>query len=112
MEDGHPKVIPFSKGYLTIPSVVAFTMEDELLVGPDAMRQAPTNPENTIYGAKRLLGRPYTSFIVQQVKSLFHYEIVEGKNSEVEVLGNGHPFTVPEISALILRAIKDQNSQQ
>jgi len=107
MDCGHPKVIPFSKGYLTIPSVVAFTKEDELLVGPDAMRQAPTNPENTIYCSKRLLGRPYTSYIVQQVKRLFYYEIVEGKNSEVEVLGNGHPFTVPEISALILRAIKD-----
>jgi molecular chaperone DnaK len=107
VEDGHPKVIPFAKGYLTIPSVVAFTKEDELLVGPDAMRQAPTNPENTIYGSKRLLGRPYSSYVVQTVKRLFHYEIVEGKNGEVEVIGNDRHFTVPEIAALILRAIKD-----
>jgi molecular chaperone DnaK len=106
VEGGQPKIIPFAKGYLTIPSVVAFTPEDELLVGPDAMRQAPTNPENTIYGSKRLLGRPYSSYVVQQVKKLFHYEIVEGRHGDVEVLGNGRPFTVPEISALILRAIR------
>ncbi|HUT53370.1 MAG TPA: molecular chaperone DnaK [bacterium] len=106
VEQGHPKIIPFAKGYLTIPSVVAFTANDELLVGPDALRQAPTNPENTIYGSKRLLGRPYTSYVVQQVKRLFHYQIVEGRGGEVEVVGNGRPFTIPEVSALILRAIK------
>jgi len=106
VEDGQPRIIPFTKGYLTIPSVVAFTPDDELLVGPDAMKQALTNPENTIYGSKRLLGRPYSSYVVQQVQRLFHYQIVEGKHGDVEVLGNGRPFTVPEISALILRAIK------
>jgi len=111
VEKGQPKVIPFSKGYLTIPSVVAFTPEDELLVGPDAMRQSLTNPENTIYGAKRLLGRPYTSYVVQQVKSLFYYEIVEGKQGDVNVLGNGRPFSIPEISALILRAIKNSAAE-
>ncbi len=106
VDNGQPKVIPFAKGYLTIPSVVAFTPEDELLVGPDAMRQSLTNPENTIYGSKRLLGRAYSSYVVEQVKKLFHYQIVEGKHGGVEVLGNGRPFTVPEIAALILRAIK------
>ncbi len=106
VEGGQPKIIPFSKGYLTIPSVVAFTPEDELLVGPDAMRQSLTNPSNTIYGSKRLLGRSYSSYVVEQVKKLFHYEIVEGKQGEVQVIGNGRPFSVPEISALILRSIK------
>ena len=106
VEHGQPRIIPFAKGYLTIPSVVAFTATGELLVGPDALRQSLTNPENTIYGFKRLLGRPYSSYVVQQVKKLYHYHIVEGKQGEVEVLGNGHPFTIPEISALILRAIK------
>ena len=107
VEHGQPRIIPFSKGYLTIPSVVSFTAKDELLVGPDALKQSLTNPENTIYGSKRLLGRQHSSNIVQQVKKLFHYTIVEGKGGEVQVLGNGHPFTIPEISALILRAIKN-----
>jgi len=107
VEKGQPKIIPFSKGYLTVPSVVAFKEDDSLLVGPDATKQSLTNPENTIYGSKRLLGRPYSSYVVQQVKRLFHYNIVEGHHGDVEVIGNGRPFSVPEISALILRAIKD-----
>lgn len=111
MENGQPKVIPFSKGYLTIPSVVAFTPDDELLVGPDAMRQSLTNPENTIFGSKRLLGQPFSSQIVQRVKDLFYYDIVEGKQGEVNVLGNGRPFTVTEISSLILRAIKNSAAE-
>ncbi len=111
VEKGQPKVIPFAKGYLTIPSVVAFTQEDELLVGPDAVRQSLNNPENTIYGSKRLMGRQYSSFIVQRVKKLFHYEIVEGDGGECSVIGNGHPFTIPEISSMILRAIK-QSAQE
>ncbi|MFO8056185.1 MAG: Hsp70 family protein [bacterium] len=111
VENGQPRIIPFSKGYLNIPSVVAFTEKDELLVGTDASRQALMNPENTIYGSKRLLGRPYSSHVVQQVKKLFYYHIVEGKSGEVEVLGNGRHFTVPEISSLILRTIK-QSAQE
>jgi molecular chaperone DnaK len=107
VEAGMPRVIPFAKGYLTVPSIVAFASNDELLVGPDALRQSTTNPENTIYGAKRLLGRTYSSYMVQQVKRLFHYEIVEGKGGEVEVVANGRNFTIPEIMSLILRAIKN-----
>jgi len=106
VEKGQPKVIPSSKGYLTIPSVVAFTPENELLVGYDAVRQSLTNPENTVQGIKRLLGRKYNSWIVQKVKQSFYYQIVEGKDQEVEVLGNQIPFTVPDISALILRSIR------
>jgi len=105
VEKGSPKIIPSSKGYLTVPSVVAFTPQDELLVGSDAVRQCLTNPENTIQGSKRLLGRQYNSWIVQKVKQSFYYEIVEGKNGEVEVLGNKRPYTIPEVSALILRYI-------
>jgi molecular chaperone DnaK len=106
IDGGLPRVIPFAKGYLTVPSIVAFSPNDELLVGPDALRQSTTNPENTIYGAKRLLGRPYSSYVVQQVKRLFYYEIVEGKGGEVEVVANGRNFTIPEIMSLVLRAIK------
>ncbi len=106
VEGGQPKIIPSVKGYLTIPSVVAFTPENELLVGHEALRQALSNLENTIYGSKRLLGRRYTSRIVQDIKRLFHYEIVEGKGGYVEVLGNGRPFTVPEISSIILRQVR------
>jgi len=106
VEKGHPKVIPSSQGWLTIPSVVAFTPEDKLLVGSDALRQVLINPENTIQGSKRLLGREYKDWVVQKVKQSFHYEIVEGKFGEVEVLGNKRPFEVPEIAALILRYIR------
>ena len=106
IEKGSPKIIPSAKGYLTIPSVVAFTANDQLLVGSDAIRQSMINPENTIQGAKRLLGRNYNSWIVQKVKQSFYYEIIQGKGGEVEVLGNKHPFTIPEISALILRHIR------
>jgi len=106
VEQGTPKIIPSNKGYLTIPSVVAFTPDDKLLVGYDAVKQSLINPENTIQGSKRLLGRNYNSWIVQKVKQSFYYEIVEGKSGEVEVLGNKHPFTIPEISALILRYIR------
>ena len=106
VEHGQPRVIPSSKGYQTIPSVVGFTPSDELLVGHDAVRQSLINPENTIYGAKRLMGRKYSSRIVQDVKQAFHYQIVEGRHGEVEVIGNGRPFTVPEVSALILREIR------
>jgi len=106
VEHGQPRVIPSSKGYQTIPSVVGFTPSDELLVGIDAVRQSLINPENTIYGAKRLLGRKYGSKIVQDVKQAFYYQIVEGKSGEVEVLGNGRPFTIPEVSSLILREIR------
>ena len=106
VENGSPKIIPSTKGYLTIPSVVAFTPDDKLLVGYDAVRQSLTNPENTIQGSKRLLGRNYNSWIVQKVKQSFYYEIVQGKTGEVEVLGNKHPFTIPEIAALILRHIR------
>ena len=105
IEKGAPKIIPSSKGYLTIPSVVAFTANDELLVGNDAVKQSMVNPENTIQGSKRLLGRNFNSWIVQKVKQSFYYEIVQGKGGEVEVMGNNHPFTIPEISALILRYI-------
>ncbi len=106
VEKGQPRVIPSSQGYLTIPSVVAFTPEDKLLVGYDAMRQSLTNPENTIQGAKRLLGRQYKSWVVQKVKQSFYYEIAEGKFGEVEVIGNNRPFAVVEIFALILRYIR------
>lgn len=106
VEKGQPKVIPSSQGYLTIPSVVAFTPDDNLLVGTDAVRQSLVNPENTIQGSKRLLGRQFKDWVVQKVKQSFYYEIVEGRFGEVEVLGNGRPFEVPEISALILRYIR------
>ena len=106
VEKGQPKVIPSSQGYLTIPSVVAFTPEDKLLVGYDAVRQILVNPENTIQGSKRLLGRDYKDWVVQKVKQSFYFEIAEGKFGEVEVIGNKRPFAVSEIAALILGYIR------
>lgn len=107
VESGHPKIIPSAKGYLTVPSVVAFDEKDNLLVGQPAVRQSLVNPENTIYGAKRLIGRNYNSPIVQQIKKAFHYEIFETPNHEAGVIIKGRKFTLPQVSALILKEIRN-----
>src|SRR3990170_2037548 len=85
VEDGHPKIIPSAKGYLTVPSVVTFDENGQLLVGQPAVRQSLINPENTVYGAKRLIGRRYNSRIVNEIKKAFHYEIYETENNEAGV---------------------------
>ena len=106
VENGQPKIIPSAKGYLTVPSVVAYDDTGHLLVGQPAVRQSLINPENTVYGAKRLLGRHFDSHIVQEIRRSFHYKIYRTANDDAGVIIRGKKFTVPQVSALILKEIK------
>jgi molecular chaperone DnaK len=104
MEGGQAKIIPSQEGANTIPSVVAFTKDDKRLVGALAKRQAITNPENTIYSAKRFIGKKY-----DDIKNDSHktpYKIVKRSNGDIAIMGQGKEYTPQEISAAILSYIK------
>ena len=107
MEAGNPTVIQSEEGSRTIPSVVAFTKDDDkkdILIGQAAKRQAVTNPENTIYSAKRLIGRLFSE-VSKESKDL-PYKIVKGKNNEVVISSRNKEYALPQISAMILQKIK------
>jgi molecular chaperone DnaK len=101
-----PKVVPTDRGNLILPTVVALSDKGDLLVGGVAKDQLVTNPKNTIYGAKRLIGRKWNSKVVQELRNYYSYEIVEGPNGEAAVQLGARVFTLPEISALVLAHIK------
>jgi molecular chaperone DnaK len=103
---GEPVVIPNQEGQRTTPSVVAFTDKGERLVGQVAKRQAITNPENTIFSIKRLMGRKYNSPEVQEAKKRLPYKIVEAPNGDAHVEIMGKRYSPPEISAMILQKLK------
>src|SRR5579883_1504464 len=105
MEGGHPAVIPNQEGGRTTPSVVAFTKSGEELVGQVAKRQAITNPENTIYSIKRFMGRRYSE-VTEEMK-LVPYKVVPGDNGDARVEIQGRKYSPPEISARILKKLKD-----
>jgi molecular chaperone DnaK len=102
-----PVVIPNREGARTTPSVVAFTASGERLVGQIARRQAMTNPKNTAYAVKRLIGRKYSSDEVKWARTLVPYAIVEADNGDAHVEFQGRKYSPPEISALLLREIKE-----
>jgi molecular chaperone DnaK len=102
-----PVVIPNREGARTTPSVVAFTATGERLVGQIARRQAMTNPKNTAYAVKRLIGRKYDSDEVKWARTLVPYAIVEADNGDAHVEFQGRRYSPPEISALVLREIKE-----
>ncbi len=108
MEGGEPVVIPNSEGARTTPSIVAFAKNGERLVGQAAKRQAVTNPNNTIFSAKRFIGRKFSE-VQEEAKSL-PYKVVEGKNGdayiEAEVNGKTEKFAPEQISAMILQKLK------
>lgn len=106
MEGGDPVVIPNSEGGRTTPSMVAFTDSGERLVGQVAKRQAITNPENTLFAIKRLIGRKYASPEVQNDIKVLPYKIVEGKNGDAAVRVRGKDYSPPEISAMVLQKMK------
>jgi molecular chaperone DnaK len=106
MEGGEPKVIPNSEGGRTTPSVVAFTESGERLVGQIAKRQAITNPENTLYAVKRLIGRRYSDPEVQRDLKILPYKIVQAANGDAHIQVRGKTYSPPEISAMVLQKMK------
>lgn len=105
-EGGEPKVIPNREGTRTTPSVVAFQESGEILVGLPAKRQAIINAQNTIFGIKRLMGRKFNDPVVQEWRKRVPYKIVEAPNGDAHVEIRGKRYSPPEISAMILRKLK------
>lgn len=101
------KVIQNSEGNNTTPSIVAFTSENEKLVGQSAKRQAVTNPTNTIYAVKRLVGKDFSDSTVQKELQNLSYNVVEGPNSKAYVEANGKQYSPEQISAFILQKMKE-----
>jgi len=106
MEGNTPRVIENAEGDRTTPSVVAFTKDGEVLVGAPAKRQAVTNPKNTLYAVKRLIGRKYSEDVVQKDINLVPYKIVQHDNGDAWVEVNGKRMAPPEISAKVLMKMK------
>src|SRR3954468_11629304 len=106
VEEGVPTVIPNRGGYKTTPSMVAITEAGKRLVGHIAKRQAITNAENTVYAAKRLIGRKWSSPQVKNAILTASYKIVEGPHGDVRIQLRDKTYSVPEISAMILQEMK------
>ncbi len=106
MMGGEPVVIPNQEGNRTTPSVVAITEKGERLVGQIAKRQSITNPENTIFSIKRLMGRKYNSNQVEHARKRLPYKIVDAPNGDAHVEIRGKKYSPPEISAMILQKLK------
>jgi molecular chaperone DnaK len=106
MEGGEPKVIENSEGDRTTPSIVAFTKDGEILVGQTAKRQAVTNPANTLFAIKRLIGRRFSDDVVRKDIGMVPYKIVEADNGDAWVEVGGKKMAPPEISARVLMKMK------
>ena len=106
MEGDKPKVIENAEGDRTTPSIVAFGNDDEVLVGQPAKRQAVTNPSNTLYAVKRLIGRRYDEKAVQKDIDLVPYKILKADNGDAWVEAKGKKMAPPEISARVLQKMK------
>jgi molecular chaperone DnaK len=106
MEGGDPKVIANVEGNRTTPSMVAFTDSGERLVGQTAKRQAITNPDNTVYAVKRLIGRKYDSAEVQRDIKISPFKITKAKNGDAQVTIKGKDYSAAEISSMILQKMK------
>ncbi len=107
MDGGKPKVIENSEGARTTPSIVAFTKDGERLIGQPAKRQAVTNPDNTVFAVKRLIGRRFDDPITKKDTELVPYTIVKGKNGDAWVKAGGEDYSPSQISAFTLQKMKE-----
>jgi len=106
LENGVARVIENSEGARTTPSIIAFTSDDEVLVGQSAKRQAVTNPKNTLFAIKRLIGRRFKDDVVQKDIKMVPYKITEAENGDAWVEVHGKKMAAPEISARVLMKLK------
>ena len=106
MEGNSPRVIENSEGDRTTPSVVAFSKDDEVLVGQSAKRQAVTNPTNTLFAIKRLIGRRFEDDVVQRDINMVPYKITKADNGDAWAQVNKKSMAPPEISARVLMKMK------
>lgn len=106
MENGKPKVIENAEGTRTTPSIIAYMEDGEVLIGAPAKRQAVTNPKNTLYGVKRLIGRRFEEPMVQKDMGMVPYGIVKAKNGDAWVKVRDKDISIPEISAQVLMKMK------
>ncbi|MBN1204861.1 MAG: TIGR02266 family protein [Myxococcaceae bacterium] len=111
MSGGRPSVLRSKEGYNTIPSVISLTAQNKLLVSHRARSQLVMRPTHTIYGAKRMVGRPYESAVVKQVRERFHYEIVPDVMGRAAVRLGDHVLSLEEVQGLILRECKEMAEQ-
>lgn len=107
MEGGKPKVIENAEGARTTPSIVAFAKDGERLIGQPAKRQAVTNPDNTVFAVKRLIGRRFDDPITKKDTELVPYTIVKGSNGDAWVKAGGEDYSPSQISAFILQKMKE-----
>jgi molecular chaperone DnaK len=107
VRNGKPYVIPSREGYNTVPSIVAVNSRHQVVVGHLARAQLLSNPKDTVHGAKRLIGRPFESKQVRQMRQAFAYDVVEGEDGLAAVELAGHRLSLEQVSALILKEVKE-----
>jgi molecular chaperone DnaK len=112
VKDGKPMVLPSREGHNTIPSIVGVNAKNAVVVGHAAKPLMLTQPKDTVFAAKRLVGRPFMSDVVQRVKDHFQYEIVEGPDGEAAVRLKGEVFSLQQLSAMILVEAREQASSR